>query len=68
MCNIRSIFTEGINSHSPHLSSRAGRSADIFLGSDASSGLRQQIYTARALTALDQSENITLYENIYSVS
>lgn len=42
-----------INSQCPHLSSRAGRSADISLGSVASSGLHQQIYTTEALTALE---------------
>lgn len=47
-----------INSQSPHLSSRAGRSADTFPGSDASSGLHQQIYITKAQAALHQLENI----------
>lgn len=51
-----------LNSQSPHLSPRAGRSAGTSLGSDASSGLHQQIYITRAQTALHQLENIMSYE------
>lgn len=44
------------NSQSPHPLSMACRSADIFLGSDASFGLHQQICTTRVLAALHQEE------------
>lgn len=51
-----------MNSQCPRLWSRAARFAGTSLGSDASSGRRQQIYITRAQSGLQGAENITLHD------
>lgn len=63
LTGIKKINSKKQSSQSLHLLSRADRSADISPGSGASSGLHQQIYTARVLTVLNQrfsKQEITL--------